>query len=427
MLLVVFKELVSWPRLNKVKMQFKKYIVFSITLVSLTLSSCSFWFGSKKDTQVDQVFQQGRIDPNLVPTAVGYVPVLPFFNQYINPVDVYVGFDNMIYVCDDNGVHISDISGREYRVIPIPKATKVVQDRRLFTYVCGRTNVIRSGQSYNLPAVYKIMNSATSKPYQILDTLIQPNCDATRNNFRGLDDEKVQFTGIAITSDNTLYISRTGPRNDMAAFSAPDNTILVFDATGKNIRYTKELNANNSSLKSCLGVSGIATFCAPPQVQFGMNPSKDFILLQGDQSTSVEFRSLWIKQNEDAGTGETTYGQNDNLLLTDTAKAQRFLYDSYRFKHPVDVCVSPDKNGYIFIVDDILDSVFVFTQAGYEGVNAPATATIKKQIIASFGGAGFDLFHFKKCSGVAYFNKILYIADKENNRICRYKLSTDIE
>ncbi len=271
------------------------------------------------------------------------------------------------------------------------------------------------------------MNAASKGAYTIIDTLIPPDCDATRNNFRGSDDEKVTFTGIATTADNTLYITRNGPRNDLTAFSAPDNAVLVFDPSGKNIRYAKELNSGSSSLKSVLGLTGITSFCAPPQVQFGMNPSSDFIILQGDLSQPVEFRSLWITQNVDAGTGETTYGQNNALLNTDTSKASRFLYDPYRFKHPVDVCISPDKNGYIFIVDDILDSVFIFTQAGYEGVNAPATAASKKQIIASFGGTGFDLFHFKKCSGVAYFNKVLYIADKENNRICRYKLSTDIE
>jgi len=403
----------------------KRYLL--LFLIPGLVQACTFLFGSKQDKQTDEIFIQGRIDPNLNPASVGYVPIMPFFNQYINPVDVYIGFDNMLYVCDENGVHISDIAGREYRLIAIPGAMKVIQDRRLFTYVCGRTNVSRGGQSFNLPAVYKIMNAATTSPYTIIDTFIQPDCDVTRNNFRGADDEKVKFTGIATTADNSLYIARTGPRNDPAGFSAPDNTILVFDAQGNNVRYTKELNPINSSLKSCIGLSGIASFCNPPQVQFGMNPSKDFILLQGDLSEAVEFKTLWIKQFEDPGTGEILYQQNDNLLLKDTSKASRFLYDSGRFKHPTDICIATDKTGYIFITDDLLDSVFIFTQAGYEGVNAPATSSDRKQINASFGGNGGGLFQFRKCSGVAYFNKILYIADKENNRICRYKLSTDIE
>lgn len=405
-----------------------RILFFSALCVLSMFGSSCFFFGSKHDAQVDDVFRQGRIDPNLVPTTVGYVPVLPFFNSYTHPVDVYVGFDNMLYVCDDQGVHISDVSGRELRVLPIPGATKVVQDRRLITYVIGRVQVTRSGQTYNLPAVYKIMNAATSGGYSITDILIHPDCDATRTSFKGKEDELASFTGIGTTSDNQLYVARSSPNPDNpSAFYAPFNTVLVFDPMGNNIGYTKELNPYNSSLKSCLGISGLATFCAPPQRQFGMNTSKDFLLLQGDATQPVEFRVLWIKQTVDAGTGEIVYGQNDNLILTDTSKASRFLYQSNRFKHPADVCISPDRNGYIFVADDVLDSVFIFTQAGYEGVNAPATAPSKKQIIASFGGDGVDQFHFKKCSGVAYFDRILYVADKDNNRICRYKLSTDIE
>ncbi len=409
-------------------MRSNKILAFiTLSVCSCLLSSC-FFFGSKHDEQVDDVFKQGRIDPNLVPTTVGYVPVLPFFNAYSHPVDVYVGFDNMLYVCDDQGVHISDVSGRELRVIPVPNATKVVQDRRLITYVIGRVQVTRSGLLYNLPAVYKIMNAATSGGYTITDTLIHPDCDNTRSSFKGTEDELASFTGIGTTADNQLYVARSRNKDDdPSAVHAPYNTVLVFDASGNNIGYTKELNPYNSSLKSCLGISGLATFCAPPQRQFGMNAGKDFMLLQGDQNRPVEFRALWIKQTVDAGTGEIIYGQNDNLILTDTAKASRFLYQSNRFKHPADVCISPDRNGYIFIVDDVLDSVFIFTQAGYEGVNAPATSPNKKQIIASFGGEGNDQFHFKKCCGVAYFDKILYVADKDNNRVCRYKLSTDIE
>nr|MBP9181087.1 hypothetical protein [Bacteroidia bacterium] len=68
-----------------------------------------------------------------------------------------------------------------------------------------------------------------------------------------------------------------------------------------------------------------------------------------------------------------------------------------------------------------------FTNRGYEGVNAPATYSDRKQIIASFGGNGSGPFQFKDPSGVCYFKRMVYVADKGNGRICRYKLSTDIE
>jgi len=86
-------------------------VVHIICLLCLTLSfsSCDFLLGSKKDETVDEIFDQGAIDPTLVPQNVGYVPILPFFQGFINPVDVYVGYDEMIYVVDDNGVNVLDL------------------------------------------------------------------------------------------------------------------------------------------------------------------------------------------------------------------------------------------------------------------------------------------------------------------------------
>jgi hypothetical protein len=55
-------------------------------------------FGTKEDEQVDEIVEQGKIDPNLNPSNLGYVPILPFFTGIVNPVDVYVGYDEFIYV-----------------------------------------------------------------------------------------------------------------------------------------------------------------------------------------------------------------------------------------------------------------------------------------------------------------------------------------
>jgi len=58
------------------KSTFVKYIFLTASIISL-ISSCSV-FGGKQNDTVDQVLQQGQIDPNLVPKAVSYVPVFPF-------------------------------------------------------------------------------------------------------------------------------------------------------------------------------------------------------------------------------------------------------------------------------------------------------------------------------------------------------------
>lgn len=399
--------------------------LFLLPGLSLIFSGCDFLLGSKQDESTVEIFEQGAIDPDLVPNEVGYVPIQPYWYMP-HPVDVYVGYDEMVYVVDDNGLEIFDQKGTLQRTIAIPDATDVIQDRRLHTYVTGRVNKEIGGVTYNLAAVYHIINASTADAPVIIDTLIQPFCDITRNNtaFRGADDEAVEFTGLATLADNTLYLSRKGPSNSLASVARPDNTILIFDEDGVNTGYTNGLSPTVSSLKSCINVSSIASFAAPPQQTSGISGSHDFLLLQNDPS--AQYKALWIVEAYDPDAG-VTYVQNDKLLNFDTTKASGFLYTPNRFSSPADVFIAPDATGYIFIVDSERDSLYQFTQAGFEGVNPPANSSVTKQILASFGGEGSGPFQFIEPSGVCYFKNTVYVADKGNNRIARFKLSTDLE
>ncbi|HUM45277.1 MAG TPA: hypothetical protein PLD84_00020 [Chitinophagales bacterium] len=399
---------------------------FFLLMLVVFFSSCDFLFGKKEDETVNEIFEQGAIDPDLYPDQVGYVPLLPFWEAIPNPVDVYVGYDEMVYVIDDNGLEIFDQKGTKQRTILIPEATDVIQDRRLHTFVCGKVDKVIDGVTYHLAAVFHIINAAAADQPMIIDTLIQPFCDVSRNNtaFRGAGDEAVTFTGLATTSDNTLYVSRTGPSNSLSSIARPDNTILFFNEEGINTGYSVGLNPVSSSLKSVLNVSSIAGFAAPPQSVSGISTLRDFILLQRDPA--AQYKALWIKEVFDPDAG-VAYTENASLLNFDTSKANRFLYLPNRFISPEDVFIAPDFSGYIFIVDSGTDSLYQFTQKGFEGVNPPATSVEKKQILASFGGSGSGPFQFIQPSGVCYFEEVVYVADKGNNRICRYKLSTDLE
>lgn len=392
---------------------------------SLVIASC----GTKEDEQTKQIFEQGKIDPNLVPNKIGYVPLYPFFNNFSNPVDVYVGFDEMIYVVDDNGLNVLDQTGKLAQVINIPGATDVTQDRRLHTYVLGRVNDPLLGDR---AAVYHLTGTATTG-YQFIDTLIHPLNDDSRRATanRGADDAAVEFTGIATLADNTVYLTRKGPRNDVNTFVRPDNGVLVYDQNGVNIGFAVGLNPVSSSLKSALGISSIATLSAPPQRLQGMSASKNFLITQADQSQSVEYRTLLITVFDDPELG-TQYSESPSLLNFDKTKADRFMYESFRFKKPEDCYIAPDNLGYMFVVDSETDSLYVFTPQGYEGVNPPANSGLTKQVIVSFGGKASDgttngPFSFNDPSGVCYNRRTIFVADKKNNRICRYRLSTDLE
>jgi len=405
-----------------------KKVQLILILISCTLifESCDFLFGS--DPVVDEIFEEGSIDPSLIPSEVGYVPIFPFWTEFSSPEDIFIGYDEMVYVVDDDGLKILDLKGELQRSIAIPGATDVTQDRRLHTYVAGRVDIDVDGDgiSENLAAVYHIENASNNLEPIITDTLIHPLSDETRSNsaFRGVDDELVEFTGVATLADNTLLVSRTGPRNDLANIARPDNAVLFYDGDGENVGYANGLNPVSSSLKSLLGVGAVASFAGPPQQVAGISSSKDFIVLQ--QSEAAEYAGLWIMEFFDPESG-TEYIENASLTFMDPEDADRFMYEPFRFSKAADVCISPDESGYIFIVDSELDSLYQFTPNGNEGVNPPPTSTSDKQILVSFGGEGNGPFNFNEPSGVAYMREVIYVADKGNNRISRFILSSDIE
>ena len=229
----------------------------------MLLASCDFLFGTREDDITAEIFEEGAIDPELVPAEVGYVPVLPFWTGFSNPVDVFCGYDEMIYVIDDNGLNVMDQAGNLKDIIFIQGATDVCQDRRLHTYVAGRIDIDVDGDGIdeNLAAVYRLTGTATGS-ISVVDTLIHPFCDVSRNitSFRGADDELVEFTGITTLADNTLYIARRGPRNDLAGIARTDNAVLIYTEDGVNTSYANGLSPVSSNLRSVWNMSSVVAF-----------------------------------------------------------------------------------------------------------------------------------------------------------------------
>jgi hypothetical protein len=414
----------------------KTKILFIAYIISCLFSACTFLFGDKNDKQVNEVFEQGKIDPNLNPTNLGYVPIFPFFEGIENPLDVYVGYDEFIYVIVgnsdanplDNELVIYDQRGTIVKRISINGAADVTQDRRLHTYVTGRVETPFG----NRACIYHLSNTVSGNTNYV-DTLIHPLCDVSRASTgnRFANDEAVQFTGLGTLHDNTLYVSRTGPLNDVNSFVRPDNGVLIYSQEGENIGFAQGLNPTSSGLKSSFGISSISTLAGPPQRLQGISTSKNFMLTLANQSLNLEYRALVITVFEDPEVG-TQYAESPSLLNFNNERADRFLYEPFRFKQPEDCYIAPDNLQYIFIVDSGTDSLYVFTNQGYEGVNPPPNSGLRRQVIVSFGGAGADgsskgPFSFNDPSGVCYFGRTIFVADKRNNRICRYRLSNDLE
>lgn len=431
--------------------RFYLYLIL-YTATSLFVAGCDEIFGSKDDKTTDEIFVTGRVDPSVVADVVGYASLTPFWTGFDEPTDVHVGFDELVYVTDSFGVHVLDRAGRNYFSYPLKGAVSIVQDRNLHVYVAARIDTVIEAISptvvWDLPAVYKIKNLNGAGPIEVVDIIVHPFADATRSTVASqrsnllLDgegnkrdnpdsDENVEFTGVAILADNTLYVTRRGPKNNRASILAPDNTMLEFFRDGANSekmvnvrQFSNILNPNTPSLASGIGISAVGTFVGAPQRE-RLNTDRSFIIAQADQTQQIQFRVLYINAVETPD--GLQFLPNTALLAQDTARADDFLYRPDRFLNPSDIAYAPDGTNYIFITDAAKDSVYIFQQNGYEGVNPPPGSIETKPIVVSFGGRGNGPRELNTPSGVAYFREVLYIADKGNNRITRYKLNTDFE
>lgn len=427
----------------------KSSLILSVFIfIGLVSSGCSDIFGSKNDPTNAEIFREGSIDPTLE-TVDGYAPVLPFWGDFDEPNDVHVGFDTFVYVTDNEGVHLLDRADLSPRItLPIRGAVAVTQDRLLNVYVAARIDTIVQSISpttvWDLPAVFKIQNLNGAGDLIIVDTLIFPFDDASlststaqnarlnKNNPNNY--EQVRITGLTILADNNIYVSRTGPLNSTQNVAAPDNTVLEFAPISeggeptlkmRNIRQIRTLNPTTPSLRSAVGLSSISSFVTPPQRDTKTN-DRSFIITQAAQSVNIDFRVLWIEAVET--TDGLIFQQRSSLLGRDTSQATGFLYDPGKFTSPADVTFSGDDRAFIFVVDSEQNMLYQFQSNGQEGVNPPAGADQRsKKIIVSFGGLGNGPKQFNEPSGVAFFRNIIYITDKNNNRISRFKLTSDFE
>lgn len=419
-----------------------------LLFASLWLSSCDQIFNSKDNEDTTDIFAEGRIDPSLE-NLDGYAPIFPFWGGFDAPADVHVGFDEFVYVTDANGLHLLDRADLSPRVtIPLRGANAITQDRLLNVYVSARIDtVIESIDptiTWDLPAIFKIKNINGAGPLTYVDTLIFPFDDASLstsaaqnarlNRNSSINYERVEITGLTILGDNTLYVTRRGPFDETTQVAVPDNTVLEFARIRengvltdkmRNVRQIRSLSPNVPSLRSGIGLSAIASFVAAPQ-RDSFTDDRSFLIAQADQSKEIPFRVLWINAVETVD--GLVFQQNSRLLAQDTTQADGFLYEPNKFMIPSDITYSADDDSYIFVVDAGLNKLFQFQINGQEGVPPPAGAEDQtRQILVSFGELGAGPKQFDQPSGVAYYRRVVYVADKGNNRIARFKLTSDFE
>ncbi len=425
----------------------------------VALSGCDALFGSKSDPTTEEIFDQGQSDPTLI-DDVGYVPLSPFYTQgfdgpFDHPTDVYVGYDEFIYVADARGLHVLDLAGRPQYLLsevggqPLRDITAVTQDRRLDVYVAARRDTTVAGADCpsggaptqcDLAVVYRIRGLTTGTPH-VEDILWHPFNDGSRrltrfelpDTYGPYSDEDVEFTGVAPLADNRVYITRRGPVNNTAtgrpsqAFG-PFNAFLQYTAEGEYIQYVRALTPDRPSLLSAYFPADVLTFVGPPQ-RASISLDENFLIAQapppGQPDAPYGVISVLVVETSDGIEYRVDSARLSAASSPDAAGGA--LFEAGQFESVSSLAYAPDQTGYLFVLDSGKDSLFVFNQNGIEGVAPPPGAGTTRPVLVSFGGTGGGPLQFSDPQGVAYYQEIVYVADTGNNRISRFRLNTDFE
>lgn len=320
-----------------------------------------------------------------------YIQQNPEWTGFNRPEDIIVGREPFIYVADtyNDQIVMLNISGQVLGKKSIKHPIAIAQDYQLNLLVCALMDTTLQGTPVTVSAVYKIDLVASGHNIAAAPvTRVLP----TDNDFRFVNEVKRrEYTGVCVFYDNSFYVARTG--NENTSVIDPDNSILIFQKN--NVSGVKRdsligrvplITPEGTGLVSANKISSLSSF---------KKRNLDIVVtLTGENSS---FRTQWLQYvSSSVFTGYQSRLQPGNAAMMNVD----------RFKRPEGTCI--DNSGNIFVADAEKDSIFKFNPYGEE--------------LQSFGGHAV----FKHPHAVAYFDRTLYVADTDNNRILRFILSTDV-
>lgn len=359
----------------------KKIIFASILGILVFLSSCK-----------EEKYPVNSLPPAETIKKIGdtvYIQQNPEWTGFNKPQAILIGKEPLVYVADtdNNRIVMMDIGGN---VIGYSKYIKrpigLAQDNRLRLIVCAEFDTLLSGHSVptTFGAVYKIDLFAARNNISIADI---------RRIYYEPSDSVRRFTAVATLYDNQFYITRVGIKNEPERIDK-DIAVMQFSSDDKFLSTIPDLTPEGTGIKSLHTLTGIATMPTGKSVEFVISQTGD----------KAQFKVQWIRL---VSVGQTTNWESKFYPQTDP---DLDIFRLNHFNNPEGIAIDP--SGNLYVIDAGKDSLFRFTTRGIEKY--------------SFGGTGNGKEKFNKPHGVAYFDKILYIADTGNNRIVRFKISTDL-
>ena len=354
----------------------------SLALFIIFITTIFYGCGNRLDLAVFPVTNNGG-GINVSDTV--YVQQYPVWGGFNYPRDIIVGNDQLIYVCDNNRIVQLDFAGdflstKLFASNIFPK--KISQDYNFDLLVLSDS--ISGSDTITVLHRLKLVQGGgivgNARQISLISSLYPtPNSSKYR-----------KFTAISMFPDNQYIISRIGPSDPIGIDNG--NTLLKM----KGIESVTEVNKitgfqiSGNSFYSIENTSGISV---------ARNNTTDFILTRNTPDTTSLNKVIWYNY--------------DNTNGAYNPKFTSPIEDWVNMKYGTPNAVTQDNNSNVYIIDALRNHLYKFNSSG-------------KMLIESFGRYGTGDNQLNSPMGVAWYNKILYIADAGNNRIVRFKLSTDL-
>lgn len=355
-------------------------ILIKILLPLLFLIS----FGCQDKFDITQ-FEVDENSGNVTGDTV-YIKLNPEWTGFNNPQQIYVGREPLLYVADtdNNRIVMMNLDGEILGTRSFMKPVAIAQDYRLNLIVCAQFDTTVNNQTQTFSAVYKLNLTASNHQLETapVKRILPRDAD--------LNKPQREYTSVAVFFDNSYLVARKGPNN--SNLIDPDNSILNFKpksttfADDTLIGRVPLIDPTSTGILSANQISSLTPFD---------NRNYDILVtLTGDNS----FKTQWFRF---VNSQEFT-GYQNNLQPT----ASDLMTPNF-FEKPQGAAIDNADNFYV--ADSEKDSVYKFNSSG--------------DLLIGFGGEGI----FNSPHSVAFFDRTLYVADTENNRILRFILSTDIQ
>ncbi len=312
-----------------------------------------------------------------------YLEITPAFTGFNGPTALIIGNDNLMYVADSRNdrVVVMNLAGTFLGERTILQPTALAQDMRLDLLIGG---VIAKSNGDSIGAIFRVhlVEASHQLAQAQMDTIWREDARPAR-----------RFVGIAAMPDNEFLLARTGPNN--SSFIDPDTRIMRFAANNKYITPVTDFSTGTGTgITDINRLTGLGAF---PN-------SHDIVVLQSQEG--VAYGALWMVYKS----GSDFEGWMPKFDPSDVTLASVDFVRPNRFVNPTGVAMD-NRRLDIFIADPAQDSVFKFNSKG------------------AFRPESFGLFstngQMVKPTGVAFFDKTLYVSDVEANCIFRFKLSSD--